>query len=247
MNFLEKHKALLITLLISGTLVLAMFSFHITKNTQFIAESYYELEPQTEEELQALEKLKALEDMANAHPETNEAFNENEEFKEMMRNFKSVDAYDESLDTPEPSEDMSSNTEEFLTSDSQGSSSKSYALKDNERDSFNKANDILAMQTNKKDVKRKSNANSSVSFSLSNRDKIKLPPPIYLCEVGGKIVVNITVNANGQVVDTYINSSSSSSNQCLIDTALEYAKNAIFTSANRNEQIGSITYYFKGK
>lgn len=248
MNFIEKHKALLITLLISGTLILAMFSFHITKNTEFIAESYFEIEPQTEEELQELAKLKALEEMANTNPETNEAFNENEEFKEMMRNFKSVDNYEESTESPEPSEDIASDTEDYLTSDNAIPSSKSYALKANERDSFNKANDVLAMHTFKKNQKNlKRNANSSVSFSLSNRDKIKLEPPIYLCEIGGKIVVNITVNSSGQVIDTYINSSSSSSNQCLIDTALEYAKNAIFTTANRDQQIGSITYYFKGK
>ena len=94
----------------------------------------------------------------------------------------------------------------------------------------------------------KANRNSSVSFSLKNRDKIKLPPPIYLCEVTGKIVVNINVNSNGLVTDTYINSTSSTNNQCLIDHAIEYAQNAIFSSdASIKTQIGSITYYFKGK
>ena len=59
---LLKHKALLITILISGTLILAMFSFHIKKNALFIAESFYEIEPQTEEELEALEEQKQLEE-----------------------------------------------------------------------------------------------------------------------------------------------------------------------------------------
>ena len=227
---------------------MAMFSLHITKNIEFIAESYFEIEPQTEEELKELEQLKALEELANKNPETNEAFDENEEFKEMMRNFKTVDSYVDSNETrEESSEESSSNPEDIITTNSTYGSSKNYALKAQERNSFNKANDILAMQSKKDDKKQKSNANSSVSFSLSNRNKIKLPPPIYLCEVSGKIVVNITVNSQGQVLDTYINSSSSSTNQCLIDTALEYAKNAIFSSAERHTQIGSITYYFKGK
>lgn len=249
MNFIEKHKALLITLLISGTLVLALFSFNISQNTKYITESYYEIEPQTDEELLAIEQLKALEEMANMNPETNEAFNENEEFKELMRNFKSVDAYDTAQDTPnEPQEESSTTPEDVMTSNGTIGASKAYALKAQERNSFNKANDILAMHSPKQDDKNlKSNANSSVSFSLSNRDKIKLPPPIYLCEVSGKIVVNITVNAGGQVNDTYINTSSSSTNQCLIDTALEYAKNAVFSSADRKSQIGSITYFFQGK
>ena len=56
-----------------------------------------------------------------------------------------------------------------------------------------------------------------------------------------------TGSLQGQVIDTYINSSSSSDNQCLIDTAIEYAENAVFSDANSKSQIGSITYYFKGK
>lgn len=227
---------------------MALFSFHITKKAEFIAESYFEIEPQTEEELEKLEQLKALEELANMNPETNEAFNENEEFKEMMRNFKTVDAYDDSRDSPKESvENSSSDSQDVLTSNDTYGSSKTYALKEQDRSSFNKANDVLAMHSKKDENTQNNKANSSVSFSLSNRDKIKLPPPIYLCEVSGKIVINITVNEYGQVTDTYINSSSSSTNQCLIDTALEYAKNAVFSSAQRKTQIGSITYYFKGK
>jgi TonB family protein len=101
--------------------------------------------------------------------------------------------------------------------------------------------------TKKGSENSKGNSASRVSFSLSNRSKVKLPPPVYLCETAGKIVVNITVNAEGQVTDTYINSSSSSDNQCLIDTALEYAQNAVFSDAERKSQIGSITYYFQSK
>ncbi|WP_298900727.1 energy transducer TonB [uncultured Psychroserpens sp.] len=253
MNFVEKHKALLITSLITGTIVLGMFSFHIKKKSEFIAESYYEIEPQTIEELEKLERLKALEDKENANPKTNEAFNEDEEFKEMMRNFKSMNSQPEedTSDTPdEPIEDASNTTDDVMTSNSNSSysNSKNYALQEKERKTFNKANDILAMHTPKESTKNsKGNANSSVSFSLTNRNKVKLPPPVYLCEVGGKIVINITVNAQGQVTDTYINSSSSSKNQCLIDTALEYAQNAVFSDAKRKSQIGSITYYFQGK
>jgi len=250
LNFIEKHKALLLTSLITGTIVLAMFSFSIKQKTQYITESYYEIEPQTIEELEKIERLKALEERENLNPETNQAFNENEEFKEMMRNFKSVNSNpeDASEKPDDPSEETSTNPEDVLTSNSSINASKSYALHEKERNSFDKANDVLAMHSPKKNEKNtKGNANSSVSFSLSNRTKVKLPPPIYLCEVEGKIIVNITVNAQGQVTDTYINSSSSNDNQCLIDTALEYAKNALFSDAKRKSQIGSITYYFQGK
>nr|WP_321232498.1 hypothetical protein [uncultured Psychroserpens sp.] len=251
MNFIEKYKALLITSLISGTLVLAMFSLSLKKKASFITESYYEVEPQTEEEIKELALLKALEEMENASPKTNQAFNEDEEFKEMMRNFKSMSSHHEDEAQKEPeksSEEATENSEEVITSSTSMHSSKTYALKDNERKTFNKANDILAMHSPKKEAKNsKGNSASSVSFSLSKRTKVKLPPPIYLCETAGKIVVNITVDAHGLVTDTYINTSSSSDNQCLIDTAIEYAQNAVFSSAERKSQIGSITYYFQGK
>lgn len=250
MNFLDKHKALLITVLISGTLLLAMFSLHIKLADEFISESYYEIEPQTIEELQALEEQLKAEEAAKSS--TNEAFNEDEAFKEMMKNFKSIatNDFEKATEAEEDvSEESSETPDDVQTSTSNYNSSKAYAVKENERQSFNKAKDILAMHSSKKtDKDTKSNRNSSVSFSLKNRSKVKLPPPVYLCEVTGKIVVNITVDSNGLVTDTYINSSSSSDNQCLIDHALEYAENAIFSSdANTKSQIGSITYYFKGK
>lgn len=249
MKLLDQHKALIITLLISGTLVLATFSFHITKNTKFISESYYEIEPQTIEELKALEEQLKAEEAAKAT--TNEAFNEDEEFKEMMKNFKSMASNDFEKTTQKEekiSEDTSESPDDVLTSNSNYNSSKTYAINEKERESFNKAKDVLASQSKKKTKNdTRVNRSSSVSFSLKNRNKVKLDPPVYLCEVTGKIVINITVDNNGLVTDTYLNTSSSSNNQCLIDHALEYAQNAIFSSANTNSQIGSITYYFKGK
>lgn len=250
MNFLDKHKALLITFLISGTIVLAMFSLHIKKASEFITESYYEIEPQTIEELKALKEALKAEKAAESN--TNEAFNEDQEFKEMMRNFKSVTSndFEKTIEEQEEiSEETSETPDNVMTSNSNYNSSKTYAINEKERRSFNKAKDILAMHSPKKnDDDSKSNRSSSVSFSLRNRTKVKLPPPVYLCEVTGKIVVNITVDSNGLVTDTYINTSSSTDNQCLIDHALEYAQNAIFSSdAATKNQIGSITYYFKGK
>jgi TonB family protein len=75
-----------------------------------------------------------------------------------------------------------------------------------------------------------------------------IPIPVYLCEVDGKIVVNITVNSNGNVVDAYVNTSSTSSNECLIEHALDYAKQSQFSEDASNEsQVGSITFFFIGK
>ncbi|MDB2607052.1 energy transducer TonB [Zobellia sp.] len=89
---------------------------------------------------------------------------------------------------------------------------------------------------------------TSVSYSLVNRSNYRLPPPIYTCIVGGKVVVNIQVDATGNVVDADYNAKSSgTTNGCLIDNAIAYALKAKFSSGEKSVQKGTITYLFQGK
>ena len=83
---------MIITALISGTLVLAMFAIGIKKHSEVIAESFYELPPPlTPEEQKILEELAMKESSAI---ETNKAYNSTNAFKETMRNFKSINSND---------------------------------------------------------------------------------------------------------------------------------------------------------
>ena len=83
---------------------------------------------------------------------------------------------------------------------------------------------------------------------MSDSTHLHLPIPIYLCEVDGKIVVNITVDSKGKVINTSINSSSNSNNECLIEHAIEYAKESRFSvDESKPTQLGTITFQFKGK
>ena len=89
---------------------------------------------------------------------------------------------------------------------------------------------------------------TSVAFSLVDRKGYHLPPPIYTCIEGGKIVINITVDDRGFVVDAGYNSASSNTtNGCLIDNAIAYAYKARFSPADKASQIGTITYVFQSK
>lgn len=67
-----------------------MFSFHITQNEILLSETFYEVQTEVEPEIEEL--FKDLND--NNAPNTNKAFNEDEAFKEMMRNFKTISADD---------------------------------------------------------------------------------------------------------------------------------------------------------
>jgi len=89
---------------------------------------------------------------------------------------------------------------------------------------------------------------TSISFSLIERNAYSLPPPIYTCIEGGKVVINIKVDANGYVTEADFNDKSSgTSNGCLVDNAITYALKARFSPSTKNEQIGTITYLFQPK
>jgi hypothetical protein len=89
---------------------------------------------------------------------------------------------------------------------------------------------------------------TSISFSLIDRNSYELPPPIYTCIEGGKVVINIKVDGNGYVTEADFNDKSSgTSNGCLVDKAIEYALRARFSPSTKSEQIGTITYLFQSK
>ncbi len=241
-------------------MLLALFSFHLTQEKLLAAESYYEINPEKTPEEQLLEEI-AMNGQSGIS--TNRAYNETDEFKTIMKNFKSVDFedYDETskLTDTENTEEIS----ETSVDNMHPSVTQNYSVDEGEISSYNNIKNIIAQRSEKKresqasngdntskkaSSKTSANTNSSVSYSLVNRTDRQLPPPVYLCGTGGKIVINITVNASGDVVNAYVNTSSSSKNECLIDSALEYAKKARFSAdASRESQIGSITYYFQGK
>lgn len=235
MHLTDQHKALLITFFMAGTVVLSVFSFSLKQKEANIAESYYEIEPEKPLTPEEMKVLDALDKLNNAKAETNKAYNENKESKRFDQAYKSIAP-------PEDYVPKSSNYEELQ------SFAKSHEYEDSkvnreEISSFDKVNELL-----KKQKDDSNNGRSTISFSLIDREKIYIPIPVYLCEVGGKIVVNITVNARGDVTDAYINNSSTSSNECLTEHALEYARESKFSSAvNKPSQLGTITFNFIGK
>lgn len=225
--------------MISGTVVMSVFNFHLKRQSEQIAESYYEIEPKTDEELLAeeLEKV-AAENQEKA--ETNRAFNETESYKRIAQAYQPIAPPKDYEYTPSESDASAENSKSNATSSQP-------ELDDNVLSSYNSANDVLNKQRANMSA-QSVNKKSTMHYSLVNRTHQFLPTPIYLCETGGKVVVNIAVNSKGLVTDAYINTASSSDNACLQEHAIEYAKDARFnTDASKNSQLGSITFYFEGK
>lgn len=88
------------------------------------------------------------------------------------------------------------------------------------------------------------------TFDLGGRDMLgELPRPAYDgIQDEGRVVVTITVDPNGRVVDTRINSRTNTTNLQLRAAAERAARMARFNeSGGENNQTGTITYYFKLK
>ncbi|MFT5877580.1 MAG: hypothetical protein ACJA2N_000766 [Salibacteraceae bacterium] len=89
--------------------------------------------------------------------------------------------------------------------------------------------------------------NTNITYKLSNRFDTRLNVPVYMCQYGGVVVINIAVNQEGKVLSVKLDEESSKTNDaCLIDAALKSAKRTRFNrkkSASK-VQLGSITYKF---
>jgi len=246
MSVSNTYKALIITAFLSTAVILLGFTIHIKKKTELVAETFYEMDAEAieEEEKEALEDILKSLDNLMATPATNQAYNETKTYE----NDKAIDeAFEEQMEAIKNRttvEDLKAANQDndVLTASNSGNDKENSSTFSNINEIVNKR---LDSQNN---ANNSANKNSSVSYSLVDRMHTFLPTPIYLCEQGGRIVVNITVDLEGNVVDAYINASSSSENGCLIDHALEYAKESKFNkNPKKASQLGTITFLFRGK
>ena len=241
MTLNNSQKALAITLLITGTLVLSVLNIGAYKRSTAVAETLYQLE--VIEDVSIPDKAEDI-ILKNNPKATNKAYNTSENYKHYSQAYKPIS----------PPEDYTNpKLETYKNSPkSDASSEKSNGnavISEQTLTSFNSVNEVLNKQSQNKSAKQSNvaNTNSSVYFSLKGRTDVSLPIPVYLCNAEGKIVINIIVNKSGNVIDTYVNNASTSSNLCLQEHALQYAKEAKFNTSNKAKQIGSITFEFKGK
>ncbi|WP_178986665.1 hypothetical protein [Winogradskyella helgolandensis] len=220
-----------------------MFSLQLKLQDDLVTESYYLMEPEpeiTKEDLQDIEDINGK--------STNKAFNEDQEYKEMMRNFKTVDANDFERTTKAMAEAKATEVLEETSITKSYAGSNAYALNSEETKSYKKLQEELKQRLdNKKQADEHAKAKSTLTYSLKGRTLTHYKTPRYLCEYGGKIVVSIRVNDAGDVIDAYINGSSNSDNQCLINHAISYAETVQFDTSDKKEQLGTITFLFKGK
>ena len=226
MNFNYSYKAFVITILILGNLYLLFYFIKLPSNS-IILEEEYEIEYALEEVIPEEELASISEEEIKI--ETHKVFNEDQKFIEELETDRK--------ENNESTEDKLSEINEVI-SDSKSEIKDDLATEKKYKSNLPEA--ILATTNNSK---------STNSYRLVNRKVIEFPNPVYVCDSFGKVVLHIEVNANGYVIMTSVNkNASTTSNLCLIESAIDYAKKARFTkNKNKPSQMGSITYIFPGQ
>lgn len=87
---------------------------------------------------------------------------------------------------------------------------------------------------------------SSVSYNLKDRYARFLPIPVFKCEFGGTVVVEILVNRKGVVQKAWVVETDSKEDECLRRVAVDAAERSRFNEKNMAPtlQKGTITYHF---
>jgi len=230
MEFIEKHKALIITSMLMGIFVLSLYNINMIHKKKEQSEIMMEIPEELMEELTkeeepepAPEDNRELIASKRTHNAFNEDFEDSEDFEERIKSLtETTEAVEQTSDNEQLTEGQEAINEDVISEE---------------------------VPEDKKDQKpiteEVNNRNSSVTFTLKGREKKDIPNPIYTCNGSGKVVVKIEVNQNGYVIDAKIDKKRSSTrNECLFDNALDYAQDALFSSSDLKEQKGFITYYF---
>lgn len=239
MNFNYSYRAFLITSLLTGCLVLLLFSMKLSSEQVESNEETYDVVMAPEELLPddlAIAELTP----EKVKVETNRAYNEAEKF------ISSVENKDQ--DITETTEGKLQEMNEAMENSKSDNGTGTTTITKPEKEKKKK----LSNSESGKDaeaVVKSGNRNTTISYQLVNRKDIDLPNPVYTCYGSGKVVINVEVNNLGKVVkNSYNKTASTTSNECLIDAALEYSEKARFTTdASRTGQLGTITFNFPGQ
>ncbi len=239
MNFKYSYRAFLITSLLTGSLVLFLYSIKL-KGQIAEEEETFDVVMAPEELLPEEQEIAALTPEV-VKVETNRAYNEAEKFISEVEN--------ENREITETTEgklqEMNEAMENSKSSDNGTGTSLNKKPEKAKKTKFSNENSKKSGEA----VVESGNRNTTISYRLVNRKDLELPNPVYTCEGSGKVVISIVVNAMGRVTkSSYSKGASTTTNECLIDSALEYASQAHFTTdASKKEQLGTITFNFPGQ
>jgi len=221
--------AIVITVLVHFGLIFGLDTTKMTIEQKHLSQVSLLLEDKPIEEESVSELKRELAEIKETlYPSSNRASNSNAEIqsKESHKPKRSLNkSYMNSLPT-----------EDFFDDKHINPSQKPKGLKDK----IDKVSKQMG-ETGDKDSNKRIQ-NSSLVYDVKGRVGIHLESPVYLCDGSAIVRVQIQVTAFGSVSEARV-VGNTSSNLCAEQTALRYAKEALFSRAERSTE-GSITYTF---
>ncbi len=204
-----------------------------TKGIMIDLQQLAELERKRDELKKSVEELHKERDLSNDWKSVqNRASNENA-LDERVKDDRNTDVDKLLKDAAEFQQKMAANREAYESGVAEAEAIKDRPTTQNDNES--------------KNIHKDSNikGNVTVSYSLNNpvRHAQRLVVPAYLCEGGGEVIVNITVNRSGEVTNAKV---ASGGDSCMQESALSSARASKFdlnTSAPQQHN-GTITYIF---
>lgn len=237
MNLNRKQLSLIITVFTMANVVLLAYNLNLVNKEE--DEYLIEMAILAEEVEEILEEKEQLEDLAqNSAIKSHRAYNETAK---------------PSVGNPEPLKSLEELMQERALTSSNNATARDGAYSQHLKELAKKRQERKEQLGEREAEKKEFTTNlkdkrTSISYSLVDRNAYQLPPPIYTCEKGGKVVINIKVDQNGKVYEASFNEKSSNTNDyCLIENAKTYALKATFSQSTKNGQIGTITYLFQSK
>ena len=240
MNFNYSYRAFLITSMLTGILVLLLYSIKLSKEkVETVNEETYDVVMAPEELLPEDLQIAAL-TPEKVKVETNRAYNEAEKFISSSEN--------ENEEVTETTEGKLQEMNDAMENSKNSDNGIGTTFKPKKEEKKTKFSNSESGKDNVAVVKS-GNRRTTISYQLVNRTDIDLPNPVYTCYGSGKVVINVEVNNLGKVVkNSYNRTASTTSNECLIDAAIEYSAMARFnTDAAKVKQLGTITFNFPGQ
>lgn len=236
------RNALMVTVIVYLVLAISFVTVRIVLERQQHESEIYYFDPEEFERLQEeLERAQELNRMLNEMQEAegpvqNRVSNENaEDTGEEFRNDKGLDAR-EIFDRAEAAQQAMRDNR-----------SRQQRGEQEIQDMIDNHNRSGAEEDGKEPASSRVEGNVMVSYSLSApvRSAVYLYKPAYKCQGGGTVVVEITVNRNGDVTAATVKSATRD-DYCMTTTATDAALQSRFNidPSAPEKQIGTITYQF---
>lgn len=114
-------------------------------------------------------------------------------------------------------------------------------------------NEVIEVPEDEKKIEKKEEkkpeqfkGRTNVTYSLENRWHRRQYVPVYKCQSGGTVVVDVVVDQVGNVVSAIYSNASNTKDECLVEEAVSSAYKFLFNADSKadNKQKGVISFQF---